>query len=68
MDEMPSEKRAQIFEHPDWHEFDAIIAMGGPMSATDDAELPWLVDEKALPTGVRALAHLAVDYLSSPAR
>jgi GMP synthase (glutamine-hydrolysing) len=33
---------------PDWHEFDAIIAMGGPMSATDDAELPWLADEKAL--------------------
>ena len=28
----------------------------------------FFVDEKALPTGVRALAHLAVDYLSSPGR
>ncbi|HJU48912.1 MAG TPA: type 1 glutamine amidotransferase [Gaiellaceae bacterium] len=28
--------------------FDAIVAMGGPMSATDDAELPWLADEKRL--------------------
>jgi len=33
---------------PDWREFDAIVAMGGPMSATDDAELPWLSDEKQL--------------------
>ncbi len=33
---------------PDWRAFDAIIAMGGPMSATDDAELPWLTGEKAL--------------------
>ena len=28
----------------------------------------FFVDEKALPTGVRALANLAVDYMSSPAR
>ena len=28
----------------------------------------FFVDEKALPTGVRALAHLAVDYLSSAAK
>jgi GMP synthase-like glutamine amidotransferase len=28
--------------------FDAIVAMGGPMSANDEAELPWLVAEKAL--------------------
>ena len=28
----------------------------------------FFVDENALPTGVRALANLAVDYLSSPAR
>lgn len=28
--------------------FDAIIAMGGPMSANDDATLPWLTSEKAL--------------------
>jgi GMP synthase-like glutamine amidotransferase len=33
---------------PDWREFDAIVAMGGPMSASDDAELPWLTDEKRL--------------------
>jgi len=28
-------------------EFDAIVAMGGPMSVNDDAELPWLTTEKA---------------------
>ena len=33
---------------PDWHEFDAIVAMGGPMSANDDDSLPWLSDEKRL--------------------
>jgi GMP synthase-like glutamine amidotransferase len=33
---------------PDWHEFDALVAMGGPMSATDDASLPWLTGEKRL--------------------
>ncbi|MDQ3672598.1 MAG: type 1 glutamine amidotransferase [Actinomycetota bacterium] len=33
---------------PDWREFDAIVAMGGPMSANDEAELPWLTDEKRL--------------------
>ena len=33
---------------PDWRGFDAIVAMGGPMSATDDAELPWLTAEKTL--------------------
>ena len=31
---------------PDWRGFDAIVAMGGPMSATDDAALPWLTAEK----------------------
>ena len=31
---------------PDWRDFDAIVAMGGPMSANDDGELPWLTDEK----------------------
>ena len=31
---------------PDWREFDGIIAMGGPMSVNDEAEHPWLVDEK----------------------
>lgn len=33
---------------PDWRGFDAIVAMGGPMSALDDDEHPWLVDEKRL--------------------
>jgi GMP synthase-like glutamine amidotransferase len=33
---------------PDWRAFEAIVAMGGPMSANDDAELPWLVGEKRL--------------------
>jgi GMP synthase-like glutamine amidotransferase len=35
-------------ELPDWREFSAIVAMGGPMSANDDAELPWLRKEKEL--------------------
>jgi GMP synthase-like glutamine amidotransferase len=40
---------------PDWREFDAIVAMGGPMSANDDDELPWLTDEKrAVGDAVRA--------------
>jgi len=34
-------------ELPDRREFGAIVAMGGPMSVNDDAELPWLRDEKA---------------------
>jgi GMP synthase (glutamine-hydrolysing) len=29
-------------------DFDAIVAMGGPMSANDDTELPWLTAEKRL--------------------
>jgi GMP synthase-like glutamine amidotransferase len=33
---------------PDWRNFDAIIAMGGPMSVNDEAELPWLRAEKTL--------------------
>ena len=33
---------------PDWRGFDAIVAMGGPMGANDDAALPWLVAEKRL--------------------
>jgi GMP synthase (glutamine-hydrolysing) len=35
-------------ELPDWREFSAIVAMGGPMSANDDNTLPWLADEKRL--------------------
>jgi GMP synthase (glutamine-hydrolysing) len=33
---------------PDWREFDAIVAMGGPMSVNDEDELPWLRAEKAV--------------------
>jgi GMP synthase (glutamine-hydrolysing) len=33
---------------PDLRAFDAIVAMGGPMSATDDDDLPWLAGEKRL--------------------
>ena len=33
---------------PDWREFDAIVAMGGPMSVNDDADQPWLTAEKTL--------------------
>ncbi len=32
----------------DWREFDAVVAMGGPMGAGDDAEHPWLALEKRL--------------------
>jgi len=31
---------------PDWQGFDAILAMGGPMSVNDDRTLPWLTGEK----------------------
>jgi GMP synthase (glutamine-hydrolysing) len=33
---------------PDWRAFDAIVAMGGPMGAYDEAAFPWLADEKRL--------------------
>jgi GMP synthase-like glutamine amidotransferase len=33
---------------PDWREFDAVLAMGGPMGAGDDADHPWLTAEKTL--------------------
>ena len=40
---------------PDRREFDAIVAMGGPMSVNDDAEPPWLTAEKqAIADAVRA--------------
>jgi GMP synthase (glutamine-hydrolysing) len=40
---------------PDWRAFDAIVAMGGPMSANDDDALPWLAGEKrAIGEAVRA--------------
>ena len=33
---------------PDWRQFDGVLAMGGPMGATDDADHPWLTAEKEL--------------------
>jgi GMP synthase (glutamine-hydrolysing) len=33
---------------PDWRDFDAILAMGGPMSVNDEGALPWLRAEKRL--------------------
>ena len=40
---------------PPWQDFVAIVAMGGPMSVHDDAELPWLTAEKqAIADAVRA--------------
>lgn len=33
---------------PDWRDFEAIVAMGGPMSVNDEATLPWLRAEKRL--------------------
>ncbi len=40
---------------PPFADFDAIVAMGGPMSVNDDADLPWLTAEKrAIGEAVRA--------------
>jgi GMP synthase (glutamine-hydrolysing) len=36
---------------PDGRPYDLIVAMGGPMSANDEAELPWLAAEKGLVRG-----------------
>ena len=33
---------------PDWREFDAVVAMGGPMSVNDEETLAWLQPEKEL--------------------
>jgi GMP synthase-like glutamine amidotransferase len=33
---------------PDWREFDAMLAMGGPMGAGDDADHAWLAPEREL--------------------
>jgi GMP synthase (glutamine-hydrolysing) len=33
---------------PEWREFDAVVAMGGPMGAGDDSDHPWLGPEKQL--------------------
>ncbi len=45
---------------PDWRPYDLIVAMGGPMSANDEAELPWLSAEKAL---IRAAVGAATPFL-----
>ncbi|MGA9762706.1 MAG: type 1 glutamine amidotransferase [Gaiellaceae bacterium] len=37
---------------PDWRDFDAVVAMGGPMDTFEEDLHPWLVDEK------RAIAEL----------
>ena len=45
----PSIHRVELDEGeplPAGSEFDAIVAMGGPMSVNDEAEQPWLVAEK----------------------
>ena len=40
---------------PNWRDFELIVAMGGPMSVNDDAELPWLTAEKqAIADAVKA--------------
>jgi GMP synthase (glutamine-hydrolysing) len=49
--------RVQIDEGqplPDWRDYQAIVAMGGPMSANEERELPWLAQEKrAIASAVR---------------
>ena len=39
--------------------FDAVVAMGGPMSVNDEVEHPWLLDEKRL---IREAAERGVPY------
>jgi GMP synthase (glutamine-hydrolysing) len=45
---------------PDWRAYDALVVMGGPMSAYDEAEHPWLHDEK---TAIREAVEAGVPYL-----
>lgn len=50
----------EAWQLPDLGEVDLVIAMGGPMSVHDEAELPWLAAEKdflreAMRRGVRVL-------------
>ena len=44
----PRARSTRSGRRPKSTEFDAIIAMGGPMSVNDEQELPWLADEKRL--------------------
>lgn len=47
---------------PQGRSFDAIVAMGGPMSVNDETELPWLVAEKHL---IREAVESGVPYWGS---
>ena len=47
---------------PQGRSFDAIVAMGGPMSVNDETELPWLVAEKQL---IREAVESGVPYWGS---
>jgi GMP synthase (glutamine-hydrolysing) len=47
---------------PDWRTVDAIVAMGGPMGTYDEAEHPWLVDEKEL---IREAVGAGVPYFGA---
>jgi GMP synthase-like glutamine amidotransferase len=42
---------------PDWREFDAVLAMGGPMGAADDSAHPWLAVERRLVREVAEAGH-----------
>jgi GMP synthase-like glutamine amidotransferase len=44
---------------PDWRAYDLLVAMGGPMSANDDRELPWLAREKS---AIRAAVEAGKPY------
>ncbi len=46
-------------ELPDWRGLDLVIAMGGPMGVNDEAEHPWLADEKRW---IAAAVHAGVPY------
>lgn len=47
---------------PDWREYGAIVAMGGPMGAYDEADHPWLVAEKRL---IHDAVHAGLPYFGA---
>jgi GMP synthase (glutamine-hydrolysing) len=51
-----------VGEVPALDGFDAIVAMGGPMSVNDEAALPWLADEKRL---ISRAVHRGVPYFGA---